>query len=407
MTFHKLARLYVKYLTDSKPAIVEDDVAKEKIVESILEEINKNENAPKLYKNKSAAFFCEEIRYIQRFGFKNCDEYCSATLYGKQGAVTHRENRKLIFSIYEAYVDKRNLTPSKFFGYKRKYQTDYEDLASFTLDLIDSDPKAFKSSPFHDLHIVIDEGQDLSRTMLKLLIRMAGNEGSITFFGDVAQQIYGSRISWKELGLNIRGRRVMRLTRNYRNTIEIQDFSRELIKSPYWKNDEDLIDAADAVKHGEKPLLLSFATPIEETSWLLNQFRNRRADETTAIVCRTNDDAKNLVNFLEDRNINTFYLHKNYRDSNYNNMIYIVTYHSAKGLEFDNVYIPRLSERKYLELQPSDDEQEIEEFYANELKLLYVAATRARKKLIVTINQEEQLSRLFPQDSPTLEKICA
>ena len=50
-------------------------------------------------------------------------------------------------------------------------------------------------------HIVIDEGQDFSPAMLRSLAAAIPPEGSLTFFGDMAQQIYGRHVSWKQAGL--------------------------------------------------------------------------------------------------------------------------------------------------------------------------------------------------------------
>lgn len=51
-------------------------------------------------------------------------------------------------------------------------------------------------------HIIVDEGQDFSPMMIKSLVEAVADGGSFTFFGDVAQQIYGSRLSWRDLGVD-------------------------------------------------------------------------------------------------------------------------------------------------------------------------------------------------------------
>jgi DNA helicase-2/ATP-dependent DNA helicase PcrA len=59
--------------------------------------------------------------------------------------------------------------------------------------------------------------------------------------------------------------------------------------------------------------------------------------------------------------------------------VHLLTYHAAKGLEFDLVFLPRLEERELPTKQAKTDEQ-----IAEERRLLYVGITRARRELVMT-----------------------
>ena len=63
-------------------------------------------------------------------------------------------------------------------------------------------------------------------------------DGSFTFFGDVAQQIYGSRLSWRDSGINTD--KIWRFNVNYRNPSTITSFAKDITKSEYWLKDEDI-----------------------------------------------------------------------------------------------------------------------------------------------------------------------
>ena len=81
--------------------------------------------------------------------------------------------------------------------------------------------------------------------------------------------------------------------------------------------------------------------------------------------------------------------------------IYLTTFHAAKGLEFDNVFIPYLTEDKFPDPDIISKAISIEETYADEIKLLYVAATRSKYGLYMTYCGN--LSALFPRDSDTYD----
>ena len=71
---------------------------------------------------------------------------------------------------------------------------------------------------------------------------------------------------------------------------------------------------------------------------------------------------------------------------NNNDVVTLMTIHSAKGLEFDNVFIIGLEEGLFPHMNSMDDFDGIEE----ERRLCYVAVTRARKRLYL-VNAKERM----------------
>ena len=62
-------------------------------------------------------------------------------------------------------------------------------------------------------------------------------------------------------------------------------------------------------------------------------------------------------------------------------MVYVMTYHSVKGLDFANVFLPNLTEDVSLEpMKGASDDQE--------RRLFFVAATRAREQLYLSYHNE-------------------
>ncbi len=71
-------------------------------------------------------------------------------------------------------------------------------------------------------HVVVDEAQDVSVAQLRFLAAVAGGRVNGLFFaGDLGQRIFQQPFSWKELGVDIRGRsQTLRI--NYRTSHQIR-----------------------------------------------------------------------------------------------------------------------------------------------------------------------------------------
>ena len=68
-------------------------------------------------------------------------------------------------------------------------------------------------------------------------------------------------------------------------------------------------------------------------------------------------------------------------DSDTKKMVYLMTYHSAKGLDFANVFLPHLTDGVSLEpMKGASDKQE--------RRLFFVASTRARERLYLSYHDE-------------------
>ena len=68
-------------------------------------------------------------------------------------------------------------------------------------------------------------------------------------------------------------------------------------------------------------------------------------------------------------------------DSDTKKMVYLMTYHSAKGLDFANVFLPHLTSDVSLEpMKGSSDDQE--------RRIIFVASTRARERLYLSYHDE-------------------
>lgn len=319
--------------------------------------------------------FLEEINWIEKMGIKSLAEYEKIERIGRMDTRIIRDNRKYFFKVYEEYINVRKA---------EGYLYDWEDMAQTVYDELinDNEKRMYK-------HIVVDEGQDLSPIMIKSLVNAIPENGTFTFFGDVAQQIYGSRLSWREAGLKITRNKIWYFDRNYRNSKEIAEFALSLSNSKYFTDRLDLVSPVLPSASSPLPGLLKFNDNEKELDWIINAAIRQSGNQSIAILMRTRQLVSKMEEMLKKKHFNPQVLKNKMGYLNLEAKISIGTYHSAKGLEFDMVFLPCCSSQ-YI---PSDDRikayEDRTEALKEEIKLLYVAVTRAKRGLIISYSGEK------------------
>ena len=243
--------------------------------------------------------------------------------------------------------------------------------------------------------VIVDEAQDFSDYAFKLLRAIAGKERSNDIFivGDAHQRIYGKKVTLKRCGINITGRSGL-LKINYRTTEEIYSWAKAIIKD---MNVDDLDDGIDEGKgylsltHGKKPEVLNFKTSDKEYDHIylyVNELVKAGIDpKVICIVGRTNKQLDNIRAYFASKNMKLYEIKQSKNDDPFIDAIRISTMHRVKGLGFDYVVIADVNDGIIpLEsvIKGANDTVMEKDMYEAERALLYVAATRAKKELLVT-----------------------
>jgi superfamily I DNA/RNA helicase len=367
--------------------VLNDPQEKHNIIESILA------SAKSKYPKESTfarpvQTFLDEINFIQGFGIRTLDEYNDVTRVGRSDAYISRENRKWFFAVFKKYIEMRAASG---------YLYDWDDLAVSVYDslLEDNQPRMYK-------HIIVDEGQDFSPMMLKSLVHAIPADGTFTFFGDVAQQIYGNVLSWKSSGIDVQSRiheqkKIWKFENNYRNPYEVAIFAQDIMKHDLWeaKGEDYVTPKFERPAAGLKPTLVKYSDAMTETTALVQLIKNNRSGRSVVIV-KNRDISSEITQTLIRNGVHATEI-KRETSSGVVDGVYVTTFHSAKGLEFDSVYIPYLNDDDF----PGEDKLKAAEsensVYSNALKLLYVAVTRTIQSVIMSYSDE--LTRLFPVSS--------
>lgn len=214
-------------------------------------------------------------------------------------------------------------------------------------------------------HVFIDEVQDYSPFQLEYLKRLFPR-ARMTALGDLNQGIYphtgvlgGSLASLQEL-YGPEETEVISLTRSYRSTYEIVDFTRSMMPGgeaivPFNRN-------------GEKPLVRIQQDREELHDRIVTDIMelNAKGYEHTAIICKTAEESESVYEALKNR----LPLKKITKTTpSFANGTLVIPSYLAKGVEFDAVIIYDASEGEYSR--------------ESERKLFYTACTRAMHQLHV------------------------
>ncbi len=313
---------------------------------------------------RSEEFFDEEFQWIQQHGIASKKDYVAAERIGRIATRVARAERPLLFDLYTRYLNQRQQGGKSY---------DWDDLASAVLRefQLDQEKRRYR-------HVIIDEGQDFSPEMLRSLAAAIPENGSLTFFGDIAQQIYGHRVSWRSAGLTATN--IWRFEENYRNTKQIAQLALALADMPSFPDDPDLVEPTAPVADGPLPALKRLANESEEREFAVSQATGQARTGTVAILFRTRDQEKSILRHLPSEATR---LHRSLQQWPSGPGLFYGTYHAAKGLEFDTVFLPFLSDKCWP--HPADVELLGEQEAAvRNSRLLYVGITRARSTLVLT-----------------------
>ena len=267
-------------------------------------------------------------------------------------------------------------------------------------DLLKSD----KKNMHYDV-IVLDEVQDIPLCDIKKIKLMCTR---LVLAGDVDQSIYANGITAEDLRSNLQPKE-QRLRKIFRLTEKARRIALSVLPNANVVAGENASNRAEAdIKR------VNFNDNGEEANWVYEDACNRaRPDYPSGIFLTTHSEIRKFAELVaagaglpkpprraksfinggknEDRyaDFNAFWKSNGHplrvlgsgsgdlSKSSNEPIVYLTTYHSAKGLDFQNVYLPRSVEG--INLDPTGNGGE-----KLERRLMFVAITRTRENLFIT-----------------------
>lgn len=263
-------------------------------------------------------------------------------------------------------------------------QTWAQIFAEVTAHFAASDRKPFT-------HIVVDEAQDLGVPELRLLAAIApAGPNALFFAGDLGQRIFQQPLSWKTLGVDVRGRSHV-LKVNCRMSHQIRRAADRLL--PKVVRDVDGLEeeryGTVSVFNGPEPVVAVHATGEAEieavAKWIGETVAAGILPSEIGILVRATAELPRARAAIHSAGHEIVELYEH--DSGPVTGISVGTMHLGKGLEFKAVAVMACDD-EVLPLQERvesvADEVDLDDVYETERQLLYVACTRARDRLLVS-----------------------
>ncbi|MFO3726222.1 HelD family protein [Butyricimonas muris] len=321
-------------------------------------------------------------RYPMRQRFETMTDYILDMMKVKYGfTVTTAERNLLKKEIQKMFTGNNDLQVYKDF-FEWSGQPDmFKTRKNHTLEYADLAPLAYLHMALdgntvrHRVkHLLIDEMQDYSPVQYKVLQKLYPCRKTV--LGDACQSVnpYGSSTANIIRKAFVTGE-VMKLCKSYRSTFEITDFAQKILTN------EEL---EPVIRHGEHPAILRFKNMEEEISGIANILSTFKTSnhKSLGIICKTEAQAMEMTEKLKAYTSNIYFLSN--RSSAFAKGIIVTSAHMAKGLEFDEVIVPRVDDKNYS--TPIDK------------SMLYVAVTRAMHKLTLTYHGKP--SGFIPPSTP-------
>jgi len=317
------------------------------------------------------AFVVDEVDYVLgRFGRSGLNGYLDAAREGRgRPSIPRGVRQTLIDSVMLPYLD----------AVDARGLIDWNDCAEAVLEL--------DTPSLYDV-VILDEVQDFSVQAVRALLSRVKERSSVTFVIDSAQAIYPRGIDWNDVGLDPATTDTHRLRNNYRNTPQIAQFAQPLLTGMRLSDDGTLPDYRNCRDDpGRTPTLIvgRFREQVDYVIKLI--LAEVDLDSETVGILTPWGDPRRFVGGRLDANLIPWCQLKRQKTwpSGPEN-VGISTLHSAKGLEFDHVFILGFD----VEFLPPHGTGAEDGQYLQLRRLFAMAITRAKRTVVIGFRESHR-----------------
>jgi hypothetical protein len=321
----------------------------------------------------SSHMFQSEVDWMKDQIPLSLAEYLAADRRGR-GFPLNGEQRQRVFEASQAYQ----------LSLQKRGAIDWSDVPRLLWQLSENGQVEF---PQYDI-ILVDEAQFFAPLWMRLIQKLLDpRNGHLFLVADPTQGFLGRGGSWKSLGLEARGH-THNLRRSYRTTREIMQFAILLyrLRLAEEKDDDILVPDLLNMPNGAFPQIITLTSPQDEIARVANEVASlvKQGFPRKHLLLLHSDGwgVKSLIQAIDDR------LGKNAafdpKDNYPGDYVRVTTINAGAGLESPIVFLVGLRSlfEEEQSLRLSDEERE--GLIRDNTRKLYMAATRAGQRLVLT-----------------------
>jgi len=325
----------------------------------------------------SSHMFQSEVDWMKDQVPFSREQYLAADRRGR-GFPLNGEQRQRMFEASQAYQQ----------SLQKRGALDWGDVPRLLWQLSENGQVEF---PQYDI-ILVDEAQFFAPLWMRLIQKLLDpHNGHLFLVADPTQGFLGRGGSWKSLGLEARGH-THNLRRSYRTTREIMQFATLLyrLRLSEEKDEDILVPDLLNMPNGAFPQIITLTSPQDEIARVTNEVTNlvKQGFPRKHLLLLHSDGwgVRNLIQAIDDR------LGKNAaldpKDNYPGDYVRVTTINAGAGLESPIVFLVglRLLFEEEQSLRLSDEERE--GLIRDNTRKLYMAATRAGQRLVLTYSGE-------------------
>jgi superfamily I DNA/RNA helicase len=321
----------------------------------------------------SSHMFQSEVDWMKDQVPLSREQYLAADRRGR-GFPLNGEQRQRVFEASQAYQQ----------SLQKRGALDWGDVPRLLWQLSENGQVEF---PQYDI-ILVDEAQFFAPLWMRLIQKLLDpHSGHLFLVADPTQGFLGRGASWKSLGLEARGH-THNLRRSYRTTREILQFATLLyrLRLADEKDDDILVPDLLNMPNGAFPQIITLTSPQDEIARVANEVASlvKQGFPRKHLLVLHSDGwgVKSLIQAIDDR------LGKNAaldpKDHYPGDYVRVTTINAGAGLESPIVFLVGLRSlfEEEQSLRLSDEERE--GLIRDNTRKLYMAATRAGQRLVLT-----------------------